>query len=164
MSTPINYRKQVISALLPYAEKDPDFLLLLGDMGFGAIDEMAARFPEKIFNLGIMEQGMFGVAAGLAMGGKHPVVYTMVNFIAFRALEQIRNDIVLQHLPVKIIGTGANDYFKFLGASHCCGDQDRRIMELIGIKIFDPYAEPKTDFNNLIDRFINHVDAAYLRV
>ena len=162
MNTP-NYRKTVIDALIPYARRDDRLLLLAGDMGFGAIDRFAAEFPDRVFNLGIMEQALVGIAAGLAMGGRRPVVYTMVNFLAFRALEQVRNDIAAQHLPVKLIGTGANDYFRFLGISHCCGEQDAQIMSMIGMKVFDPYRDA-TAFPVLVDRFITCEEPAYLRV
>lgn len=158
-----NYRKVVIDELIPFAEADRKLVLLIGDMGFGAIDKFQAKFPDRVFNMGIMEQGMLGVAAGLAMGGMHPVVYTMVNFLAFRAIEQVRNDIVVQRLPVKLIGTGANDYFRFLGKSHCCGDQDSVIMKMIGMKVFDPYLDDR-DFKEIVNEWMTCGETAYIRV
>jgi len=53
-----------------------------------------------------MEQGTVGIAAGMAMTGLIPIVYSIVNFLAFRSLEQIRNDVVMQNLNVKFIATG----------------------------------------------------------
>ena len=158
-----NYRKVIIDELVPFAEADKKLILLIGDMGFGAIDQFQAKFPGRIFNLGIMEQGMLGAAAGLALGGMRPVVYTMVNFLAFRAIEQVRNDIVVQHLPVKMIGTGANDYFRFLGKSHCCGNQDSEIMKMIGVKVFDPYLD-KRDFKTVMNDWMTCDETAYIRV
>lgn len=158
-----NYRKVVIDELIPFAEADRKLVLLIGDMGFGAIDKFQAKFPDRVFNMGIMEQGMLGVAAGLSLGGMHPVVYTMVNFLAFRAIEQVRNDIVVQRLPVKLIGTGANDYFRFLGKSHCCGDQDSAIMKMIGMKVFDPYLDNR-DFQEIVNEWMTCGETAYIRV
>ncbi len=158
-----NYRKVIIDELIPFAEADGKLILLIGDMGFGAIDRFQTKFPDRIFNMGIMEQGMLGVAAGLALGGMHPVVYTMVNFLAFRAIEQVRNDMVVQHLPVKLIGTGANDYFHFLGKSHCCGDQDSAIMKMIGVKVFDPYLD-KRDFKEVVNDWMTCGETAYIKV
>ena len=73
-------------------------------MGFGVTDQFKKEFPDRIFNLGMMEQGTVGIAAGMAMEGLIPIVYSIVNFIAFRALEQIRNDAQaeLDRLPVEI--------------------------------------------------------------
>uniref|UniRef100_A0A6M3KF37 Putative transketolase domain containing protein n=1 Tax=viral metagenome TaxID=1070528 RepID=A0A6M3KF37_9ZZZZ len=106
-------------------------------MGFGSINRLKAEFPNRIINCGIMEQGMVGIAAGLSLSGMIPVVYTIVNFLCFRALEQIRNDIVLQDLNVKLIGTGADDYFAFLGRSHTCGTDDIEIFNLIGLPVYE---------------------------
>jgi transketolase len=105
MVTENNFRKVVIDYLIPYAEADARLVLLVGDMGFGAIDCFHQKFPNRIFNIGMMEQGMVGIAAGMAMSGLRPVVYTMVNFLAFRAIEQIRNDVVRQAIDVKFIAT-----------------------------------------------------------
>ncbi len=160
-----NYRKEIINALIPFAGKDPSIHLLLGDMGFGAVDLFQKKFPDRIWNLGIMEQTLVGAAAGLAMSGLKPIVYTMVNFLAFRALEQVRIDVVKQNLSVKLIGTGANDYFRFLGYSHTCGMDDLAIMKTIGIEIFDPYAETETrSFSDLVSDWITSPRPSYIRV
>ena len=159
----INFRKEIINHVLPYFRKDKRYYLLVGDMGFGAIDRLKKEFPDRVINCGIMEQGMVGIAAGMAMSGLRPIVYTVVNFLAFRAIEQIRNDIVLQNLNVKFIGTGANDYFKFLGPSHCCGQDDIALMKLVKVKVFNPYAVKKP-FSEIVQKWIQSDKAAYIRV
>ena len=159
-----NYRKNIINEIIPHAENDEKIILLIGDMGFGAVDEFHKRFPNRIFNLGMMEQGMVGVAAGMAMSGLKPIVYTMVNFLAFRALEQIRNDVVAQGLNVKFIGTGANDYFEFLGISHCCGTDDIKAMKLVNMPVFDPYSEEDCNFTSMVDEWISSPQTSYIRV
>ncbi len=158
-----DFRKEVINSVLPYFRKDKRYHLLVCDMGFGAIDRLKEEFPERIINCGIMEQGTVGIAAGMSMSGLIPIVYSIVNFLAFRALEQIRNDIVLQHLNVKFIATGVNDYFKFLGPSHYCGDDDVKIMELINMKVYDPYMLKKP-FGEIVSEWISDTTAGYIRV
>ena len=158
-----NFRKVVLDELLPYFREDPRYYVLAGDMGFGAIDRLAREFPDRILNAGIMEQGAVGIAAGMSMTGLVPIVYSIVNFLAFRALEQIRNDIVLQKLNVKLIGTGADDYFRFLGASHCCGADDVALMKLIGMRVYDPSATG-APFESLVREWITSEEAGYLRV
>ena len=138
-----NYRRDIVDKIVPYARKDKRIVLLVCDMGFGVIDKFKEEFPDRIFNMGIMEQGTVGIAAGMAMTGLIPIVYSIVNFLAFRAIEQIRNDVVMQNLNVKFIATGVNNYFNFLGFSHCCGDDDKKIMQLINMKVFDPYDDGK---------------------
>lgn len=161
---PINYRSDIVNALIPYAREDEKIVLLVCDMGFGVTDKFTEEFPDRIFNMGIMEQGTVGIAAGMALSGLVPVVYSIVNFLVFRALEQIRNDVVMQELNVKFIATGANSYFKFLGDSHCCGEDDKKIMQLIKMNVFDPYGHPKVDFKELVAEWITDPRAGYIRV
>lgn len=158
-----NYRRNIVDALIPYARDDKRIMLIVCDMGFGVTDNFKKNFPGRIFNIGIMEQGAVGIAAGMAMAGLIPVVYSIVNFLAFRALEQIRNDVVMQNMNVKFIATGANNYFNFLGPSHCCDQDDIKIMELINIKVYDPYSINK-GFDEIIDEWITDKKAGYLRV
>lgn len=161
---PTNYRGEVVNALIPHARADERIVLMVCDMGFGVTDRFREAFPGRIYNTGIMEQGTVGIAAGMALSGLVPVVYSIVNFLVFRALEQVRNDVVMQGLNVKFIGTGANNYFRFLGDSHCCGDDDKTIMNLIGMKVYDPYADPEADFDAMVARWATDPRAGYLRV
>ncbi len=159
-----NYRKDIVDAIIPHARNDKNIVLLVCDMGFGVADRFKEEFPDRIFNMGIMEQATVGIAAGMAMTGLRPIVYSIVNFIVFRALEQVRNDIVLQGLNVKLIGTGAEDYFKFLGKSHCCGKDDIKLMQLAGMRIFDPYENSSVGFSQLVKEWITDLRFGYIRV
>lgn len=163
MNKTVNFRKEIVTAVVPYFRKDPRYYLLVCDMGFGVIDNLREEFPKRIINCGIMEQATVGIASGMSMGGLIPVVYSIVNFLAFRALEQIRNDVVLQKINVKFIATGVNDYFKFLGPSHCCGQDDIAAMKLIKMKIYDPYTD-KRPFIRLVDELMTGKEAGYIRV
>ncbi|MCX5712623.1 MAG: transketolase [Candidatus Omnitrophica bacterium] len=158
-----NYRKDVLDMLLPYFRKDERYYLLMCDMGFGVDDKLRNEFPKRIINCGIMEQGTVGIAAGMSMSGLIPIVYSIVNFLVYRCLEQMRNDVVLHDLNVKFISTGANDYFKFLGPTHCCGHDDVALMKLINVRTYDPYAD-RDSFRRVIEKWINYDKAAYIRV
>lgn len=160
----VNYRSAIIDKIIPFARQDKRIVLLVGDMGFGVIDEFKKEFPNRIFNMGVMEQGTVGIAAGMAMTGLLPIVYSIVNFLAFRAVEQIRNDVVMQNLNVKFIATGVNNYFSFLGFSHCCGDDDKKIMRLINMNVFDPYEEENINFDKMVKEWITDTKAGYIRV
>lgn len=157
-----NYRKELINRLIPYAKADERLVLLVSDMGFGVIDQFRKEFPNRIYNVGIMEQGAVGIAAGMAMTGLVPVFYSIVNFLAFRAIEQVRNDVVNQKLNVKFIGNGVNNYFEFLGSSHCSGEDDKKLMDLIGMPVYDPYESE--DFDKLINEWITSPTGGYFRV
>ncbi len=165
MTEPVlNYRKDIVDAIIPYARRDERIILLVCDMGFGVTDNFKAEFPERIFNVGIMEQATVGIAAGMAMAGLRPIVYSIVNFLVFRALEQVRNDVVLQNLDVKFISTGVNNYFSFLGSSHCCGKDDVEIMRLIKMKVYDPYEDGTIPFQSVVKDWITGKGPGYIRV
>jgi len=157
------FRKEILNNIIQNFREDKRYFLLVGDMGFGAIDKLRNEFPDRVLNCGIMEQGMVGIAAGMAMSGMRPVIYTIVNFLVFRAIEQMRNDVVLHNLNVKFIGTGANDYFKFLGHSHCCGQDDITLMKLINLDVYDPFTSTKP-FSDLTQEWIKSDKAGYMRV
>ena len=159
-----NYRRDIVDSIIPYAKNDKRIILMVCDMGFGVADRFEEEFPDRIFNMGLTEQGTVGIAAGVAMTGLIPVVYSIVNFIAFRALEQVRNDVVMQNLNVKFIATGVNNYFKFLGESHCCGEDDKKIMQLINMRVFDPYENPEVEFEKMVSEWITDLKPGYIRV
>lgn len=163
MSNQSNFRREIVDSLIPYFRKDERYYILVCDMGFGVIDNLRKEFPDRIINCGIMEQATVGIAAGMSISGLIPIVYSIVNFLVFRALEQIRNDIILQNLNVKFLAVGVNDYFRFLGPSHCCGQDDTTIMKLIHMKVYDPYMDSRS-FKEVVDEWIRDSKAGYIRV
>jgi len=76
------------------------------------------KFPERFFNVGIAEQNLFGVAAGMALSGMTPFVSTMAAFASMRACEQVRTDICYQNLNCKIIATHGGISFGTAGSTH----------------------------------------------
>jgi transketolase len=163
MADEVNFRRDIVDSIIPYFRKDERYYLLVCDMGFGVIDKLKKEFPQRIINCGVMEQATVGIAAGLSLSGLVPIVYSIVNFLAFRALEQIRNDVILQKLNVKFIATGVNNYFKFLGPSHCCGTDDIAIMKMINLEVYDPYTD-KRPFDEVFTAWMNSPVAGYIRV
>ena len=95
-----------------------------------AIKFFADKFPERFYNVGIAEQNMMGIAAGLAKAGFIPFASTMAIFACMRAGEQVRTDIAYQNLPVKIIATHAGISFGHAGTTHHC-TEDFAIMRAI---------------------------------
>lgn len=104
--------------LYEIAKSDPRVLLLTGDIGFQVFDRFRADFPGRFINMGVAEANMMGVAAGLALSGKRPFVYTIIPFLTMRAFEQIRVDVCIQNQPVKIVGVGGGLAYGTLGPTH----------------------------------------------
>ena len=111
-------RDAFINALTDLAEMDKNIVLLTGDLGFGVFEEFEARFPGQYFNVGIAEQNMMGLAAGLSLEGKKVVVYSIGNFVSLRCLEQIRNDACYHDASITIVASGGGFSYGSLGMSH----------------------------------------------
>jgi transketolase len=128
-------RETVIDELIPYFE-DKRYILLICDMGFSKVDKLKALYPDRVINCGIMEQGTVGIASGMAEVGLIPIVYSIASFLVYRALEQIRNDIVLRQQNVKLIGNGSGDFFRGLGRCHTCKEDDVKLMRIISMPVY----------------------------
>lgn len=111
-------RREFINTLIELAEKDDKIILIVPDVGFNYIEEFKKRFPSRFFNFGVTEQSTMTIAAGLALAGFKPYVYSMINFVVFRPYEAVRNAVCLHHANVKIIGVKGSEKYKLLGFSH----------------------------------------------
>jgi len=107
-----------VNTLQELAEKNKNIMLLTGDLGYSVFERYIKLFPKQFINMGVAEQNMTGVAAGLAIENKTPFIYSIVPFITMRNFEQIRNDICYQNLNVKIIGVGAGFSYGPYGHTH----------------------------------------------
>ncbi len=97
-------RKEFGKLIVELAEKDKDIILMTGDIGFMIFDEFREKFPDRFINLGICEQSMISIAAGLALEGFKPYVYTITPFLIERPFEQVKLDIDQQNVNVKLVG------------------------------------------------------------
>jgi transketolase len=131
-------RNIFINELTNLAEKDPNIFLIVGDLGYGVIDEFQNKFPERFLNVGVAEQNMIGVAAGLAKSGYKVFVYSIANFPTFRCLEQIRNDVLYHSLDVTVVAVGAGFTYGTAGYSHHAVEDLTIMRSLRKIKIFSP--------------------------
>ena len=111
-------RTAFINQLLEEARHNERVFLLVGDLGYHVIEPFAAEFPDRFMNVGIAEQNMAGVAAGLAMTGYNVYIYSIGNFPTLRCFEQIRNDIAYHRANVKVVAVGAGYAYGSLGATH----------------------------------------------
>lgn len=109
---------------------DPRVVLLSGDIGNKLFDNFKANNEGRFFNCGIAEANMMGVAAGMAMSGLRPVIYTITPFTTTRCYEQIRVDVCYHNAPVIIVGTGSGLSYAELGPTHhSC--EDLAIMRVL---------------------------------
>src|SRR5262245_1133273 len=98
--------------------EDKRIVVLSGDIGNRLFDGSKAACPDRFFNCGVAEANMVSLAAGLALCGLRPVVYTITSFVTFRCYEQIRVDLCYHNVPVVLVGVGAGLGYASLGATH----------------------------------------------
>lgn len=131
-------RNAFIDELTAIAELDDKIFLVVGDLGFGVIENFEKKFPNQFLNAGVAEQNMMGMAAGLASAGYKVFVYSIGNFPVFRCLEQIRNDVCYHQLNVSIVSIGSGLSYGALGYSHHTVDDIGVMNALPGITIYSP--------------------------
>ncbi len=127
------------------AERD-DIVVLDADLsGSTKTAGFGQRFPTRFFNMGIAEQNMMGVAAGLALGGKIPFASTFAIFATGRGWEQVRNTISYPGLPVRIVASHAGITVGADGASHQALEDIALMRAIPKMKVIVPKDGPETE-------------------
>jgi transketolase len=131
-------RNTFIATLSDLAREDPKVWLLCGDLGYSVLEPFAARFPERYLNIGVAEQNMAGIAAGIALSGKTVFIYSIGNFPTLRCLEQIRNDICYHGADVKVVSVGAGFAYGSQGYTHHALEDVAILSTLPAMEVFVP--------------------------
>lgn len=155
-------RNAFISHLTAHAEGSKSFSLLVGDLGFGVVDEFAKKFPDLFLNVGVAEQNMTGMAAGISSEGRRVFTYSIANFPTLRALEQIRNDIAYHAFPVTIVSVGAGVDYGTLGYSHFALEDISVMRSLPGMTVYSPADERELEV--VMDAIFSSSGPSYLRL
>ncbi|MBI5963256.1 MAG: transketolase [Chloroflexi bacterium] len=111
-------RNAFIETLCELAQKDERIWLLAGDIGYSVLERFSQLFPARYVNMGVAEQNMTSVAAGLALEGNIVFTYSIANFPVMRCLEQIRNDVCYHNLNVKVVAVGGGLAYGAAGYTH----------------------------------------------
>jgi transketolase len=131
-------RTTFIQTLAELAEADDRIWLVTGDLGYSVLEPFAARFPGRYLNVGVAEQNMTGIAAGLAKCGKVVFTYSIANFPTLRCLEQIRNDVGYHGANVKVVAVGGGFAYGAQGYTHH-GVEDLGVMRMLpGLTVVAP--------------------------
>ncbi|MGW4365410.1 transketolase family protein [Nocardia takedensis] len=121
------------------AAGDPDIRVLTADSRIsGKLAPFAAEFPDRMVEVGIAEQNLVGVAAGLASCGKKPFVISPGCFLTARSLEQIKVDVSYGGNPVRLIGISAGISYGALGASHHSIADYAALRAMPGVPVIAP--------------------------
>ncbi|MFZ5645343.1 MAG: transketolase family protein [Bacillota bacterium] len=125
--------------LCDLGEKHPEIVGLSADLAKSTkIGVFQEKFPHRFFNVGIAEQNMFGIAAGMANAGLVPFVSTFAIFTSMRGLDQVHTDICYQNLNVKMIATHAGLSFGQAGSTHHCTEDLAIMRSMANCKVIVP--------------------------
>lgn len=131
-------RDAVINELVKVAERDNRVQLLTGDLGYKVLDNYIISHSKQFINVGIAEQNMTSVAAGLALEGNVVFTYSIGNFPTLRCLEQIRNDVCYHNANVKILAVGGGFVYGNQGVTHHT-TEDYAIMRVLpNMRVYAP--------------------------
>ena len=111
-------RDAFVNKILELAKADPNLILVTGDLGFGIFNQFREECPEQFLNVGIAEQNMMSISAGLALSGRNVFTYSLGNFPTLRCFEQLRNDCCYHKANVTVVASGGGFSYGPLGFSH----------------------------------------------
>lgn len=134
-------RNHLINELVSLAEIDERIMLVIADLGYSVVEGFQKKYPNRFINVGIAEQNMSALAAGLAMEGNMVFTYSIGNFPTLRCIEQIRNDICYHNANVKILAVGGGFAYGDLGMTHHATEDIAMMRTLPGMRVYVPSDE-----------------------
>tara|TARA_B100000575_G_C23107640_1_gene639467 strand:- start:882 stop:1760 length:879 start_codon:yes stop_codon:yes gene_type:complete len=155
-------RERFIFKLIEQAKLNTKIFLIVGDLGYSVVEPFKELFPDRFLNVGVAEQNLAGIAAGLASEGMQVFVYSIGNFPTFRCAEFIRNDIDYHKLPVTIVAVGSGLSYGNLGYSHHAIQDYGLIRMMQNFLIYSPSDEIQLE--SCLDHLFKNPGPSYLRI
>lgn len=155
-------RDAFVRTLIKLAEFDKNVICLTGDLGFGVLKPFWEKFPDQFIDVGIAEQNMTGLAAGMALCGKTVFTYSIGNFPTLRCLEQIRNDCAYHNADIKIVCVGGGFAYGPLGMSHHATEDIAVMRALPGVTVMVP--ADLLEAEKATEAVYGHKGTCYLRL
>ncbi|MDD5517851.1 MAG: hypothetical protein PHV98_00685 [Candidatus Omnitrophica bacterium] len=156
-------RKQFVETLKSIMATDQRVVVILGDIGEYSFRDVFHDYPDRIYNVGISEQAMVGMASGLAKEGFIPIVHTISPFLIERAYEQIKIDIGYQKRKVILVGYGGSYDYSGCGATHHSPADVALIYNVPGMDIYIP--GHKKELDNILNYSIGiGENPCYIRI
>ncbi len=155
-------RAELAQAMIALARTRKNLVFLTGDLGYMALEPVAEAFGERFINAGVAEQNAIALAAGLAHEGHLPWVYSTSPFVTLRPYEQIRNDVCLHRLPVKLVGHGGGYGNGIMGATHHCLEDIGVMRVLPNMRVYAPLVAD--DVSSVVEEMAGDPLPNYLRL
>lgn len=142
---------------------NPKLFLVVADISPASkISNFKEEFPTRFIDVGVAEQTLIGISAGLALRGYKPFAYTIANFTIYRPFEQVRNDVCYQNLPVTVVGMGAGVTYSPLGATHHTLEDVAVMSAIPNMSVLAPCDPP--ELTDAMRATMRHNGPMYLRL
>jgi transketolase len=138
MTTKLTMREQMAQSVEETMARDERVMLVLADISRTPLDSIFRRFPDRAINIGIMEQAMVSVAAGMAMEGLIPVAHSITPFLVERPFEQLKDDFCYQRLGGNFISIGSSYDYSVEGMTHHGSGDVPILRSLPGMQVVVP--------------------------
>jgi transketolase len=155
-------RRQFKQTIMDLATSDDRIVLIFGDVSVYLFNEFQEKYPDRFYNMGICENTLITVGAGLSSQGFYPFVHTITPFITERSFEQIKLDMCYNKFGGNIVSCGASFDYAWDGATHHCYT-DLAILRLLpGIEVIQPGSRKEIDI--LLRSQYNNGKTTYFRL
>jgi transketolase len=155
-------RKQLVNSVHQLLYDNKDTILLLGDIGIFGFKKSFEDYPNRVYNIGILEQSMISLASGLSSVGFIPIIHTIAPFLVERALEQLKIDFGYQGLNGNFISVGASYDYSSLGGTHHCPGDIQQLLTIPNMEIIIPGSSE--ELNSLLLQGYNNGNPTYYRL
>jgi len=155
-------RKEFAASIERIAVARPEVIFLTGDLGFMALENVEKALGKRFVNAGVSEQNMVTLGAGLASQGFTAICYSIAPFAAFRPAEQIRLDVCLHNMDVKIVGNGGGYGYGIMGATHHAIEDIAVLSGFQHMKCFIPFCNEDVDV--VTSEMMKRKGPSYLRL
>jgi transketolase len=155
-------RKEFAESIRKEVLADSKAVFLTGDLGFMALENVRAAMKKRFINVGVSEQNMISLAAGLASQGLPVICYSIAPFAVFRPAEQIRLDVCLHNMNVKIVGNGGGYGYGIMGATHHAIEDLAVISSFQNMRCYIPFCNE--DVAGAVAAMMKRKGPAYLRL
>jgi transketolase len=156
-------RKTFGAAVLEAASRNPGIVALSADSGGSSgLGDFKKQYPDRYYEFGIMEQGVLGIAAGLAAVGKLPVFCAIAPFVTVRPYEMFRNDIGYMRQNVKVVGRNGGISYSDLGSTHHSLEDFAIIRMIPGVTVLAP--QDPGEITAAVHAMIAHEGPVYMRI
>lgn len=155
-------RQQFKNTVMQLAEEDDRLVLLFGDISVFLFNDFSQKHPERLLNIGICENTLISMAAGMSATGYHPVVHTITPFVTERSYEQVKLDLCYNRFGCTIVTVGGSFDYAWDGATHHCYTDLELMRMLPGMEVMQPGS--KKEFDALFRTCYRNGNPSYIRI